>query len=276
MLGAKFTCNICGTHQAFQPAGDWREFPSCSGCGSSVRMRSMVHCLVEGLTGKGQVLSAMAPSAQTGAGLSDWDGYAIPLAQKFAYTNTYYHQEPRLDICAPGKAWIGACDFLLTSDVFEHTPPPAIMAFEGAFQVLKPGGLLVLTVPFGGNSETIEHYPELHEFKVVELGGDYAVVNRAGDGKFTLHTDPVFHGGPGTTLEMRIFSRADTIAKLEEAGFIDIEVHEAAVPEWGVFPPHGHGLPITARKPGPRAQVGAARKAGLLDRLAKKVGLRKP
>jgi len=250
MIGAAFTCNICGHSGVFDPPGDWREAPSCGGCGSSVRMRSMVHWLLVGLDGASRGLAGMPRRRQIkGAGLSDWPGYAAPLAQVFDYANTYYHQPPRLDICAPDPAYRESLDFLMSSDVFEHVPPPAARAFEGAFAVLKPGGLLVLTVPFADNSETVEHYPNLVSYGVAKVDDDHVVVARNTDGGLTLITDPVFHGGPGSTLEMRLFSRAGVIAELAAAGFTDIAVHEGAAPEWGVFPPHGHGLPITACKP---------------------------
>jgi hypothetical protein len=250
MIGARFTCNICGHEGTFDPPGDWREAPSCTGCGSSVRMRSMVHCLLEGLDGRSAGLAGMARRPRiSGAGLSDWDGYAAPLARVFDYANTYYHQPPRLDICAPEPAHLQRYDFLLSSDVFEHVPPPASRAFEGAFAVLKPGGLLVLTVPTSWNAETVEHYPDLRSYGVAQVNDDHVVVARNADGAMSLITDPVFHGGPGFTLEMRLFSRPGVLAELAAAGFVDIVEHEESMPEWGVFPPHAYGLPITARKP---------------------------
>jgi SAM-dependent methyltransferase len=250
MIGAVFVCNICGERQAFKPQGaDWREAPSCTGCGSSVRMRSIVHCVTEGVLGRSAVLDQLSPSRLKGAGLSDWEGYAARLAKAFDYTNTFYHQEPRLDICSPGSDWRGRCDFLISTDVFEHVPPPSQQAFNNSFEILKPGGLLVMTVPYGDNPETIEHYPALASYAVVELGGEYAVVTRSTDGRFTLDDAPVFHGGPGSTLEMRMFSRTAVVDQLAAAGFVDIKVHGEPVPEWGIFPPHHHGLPITARRP---------------------------
>lgn len=134
-------------------------------------------------------------------------------------------------------------------EVFEHVPPPVYRAFHGSFKLLKPGGLLVLTVPFTDIPKTKEHFPDLHQFKVVNLGEDYVLVNRTAEGRFELHNHLVFHGGPGSTLEMRIFSRADVVHLLEEAGFIEVQVHEESVPAWGIYSLHQWGLPITARRP---------------------------
>ena len=84
---------------------------------------------------------------------------------------------------------------------------------------------------------------------VVELGGDYALVSRNADGRFALHENPIFHGGPGTTLERRVFSIDGLLGDLAAAGFTEITLHEESVAEWGIFPPHRYGAPVTARKP---------------------------
>ncbi len=228
-------------------------------------MRSIVHCLLSGLLGQSCVLEKMPRKRLIGAGLSDWEGYASRLAKAFDYTNTFYHQQPRFDICAPGPERLGLYDFLISSDVFEHTPAPASRAFDGAFESLRPGGLLVMTVPFGWQEETIEHYPDLGDFTVVELGGDYALVSRDTDGKFVLYENPIFHGGPGTTLEMREFSLDGLMAELEAAGFTEIMLHADTVPEWGIFSRNRYGVPVTARKP-----------ARVLDRLKFKVRKARP
>ena len=249
MIGAKFICNICGAEGVFDPPGDWRETPSCGRCGSSVRMRGIIHCLLEGVLGRSRVLEGLRRHKLIGVGLSDWDGYAARLAKTFEYTNTYYHQAPRLDITAPGDERLGLYDFLISSDVFEHVPAPASRAFDGAFKMLRPGGLLVLTVPFGWDEETVEHYPDMASFAVADVGGHYVLVTRDHEGRFALRTDPVFHGGPGTTLEMRVFSRGGMLADLAAAGFTDIRVLDENVPEWGIFQPHAYGVPVMARKP---------------------------
>lgn len=213
-------------------------------------MRSIIHHLSLGLFGTSLSLLEFPSSPQiVGMGLSDWEGYAKALKQKFCYTNTFFHKEPFLDITAPSPKQFASCDFLISTEVFEHIPPPVQRAFSGSFQLLKPGALLVLTVPFTDVPTTLEHFPELHDFKIIELGGNYVLVNRTVDSRFALHNNLIFHGGPGSTLEMRVFSRADVVRFLEEAGFVDVIVHEDSVPKWGIYPPHMWGLPITARTP---------------------------
>jgi SAM-dependent methyltransferase len=215
-------------------------------------MRGVVHHLSVGLFGSSIALPDFPVSpGVVGLGLSDWTGYATRLEECFDYTNTYYHQEPLLDIAAPPPERLGSADFLISTDVLEHIPPPVALGFRGAFSLLRPAGLLVLTVPFRDIAATIEHFPRLHRFRVVRLSSeDFVLLNRTSDGVLEVHEKLVFHGGPGDTLEMRVFSRLDTEQLLRESGFVDIRVHAAAVPKWGIFPPHLEGLPITARRPG--------------------------
>ena len=63
---------------------------------------------------------------------------------------------------------------------------------------------------------------------------------------------------------MRFFGRQDVVRHLKAAGFEDIAVHDETVPEWGIFPPHAQGLPITARK---AQTIRPVRKRGLIARL---------
>ena len=246
-----FRCNVCGTSHAGMPRSAFgREEATCAACGSSVRMRGIIHHLSLGLFGTSLPLPEfpIRPDIR-GVGLSDWLGYAAPLATKLQYLNTFYHQAPFLDIVAPPPQHLGRYDFLISTDVFEHVPPPVDRAFAGAFALLKPGGLLVLTVPFTDVPHTKEHFPDLHRFTLVELDGTWVLVNRDRAGQLTAQDGLVFHGGPGDTLEMREFARPDTLHLLATAGFDNIEVHEGPAPQWGVLPPHHHGLPITARHP---------------------------
>jgi hypothetical protein len=247
-----FRCNVCNTsHEAIPLSHFGREGASCQACGSSVRMRGLVHHLSLGLFGTSLAIADFPVRHDlVGIGLSDWLGYAERLPEKLSYTNTFYHQAPFLDIAAlPPPEWAGVHDFLISSDVFEHVPPPVERAFHGSFLLLKPGGLFVLTVPFTDVPTTVEHFPDLATFKVVEFDGDYLLLNRDAEGEFSIRDGLVFHGGPGDTLEMREFSRAGTIRMLEAAGFVDIVVHADPVPEWGILLQHHHGLPITARRP---------------------------
>jgi SAM-dependent methyltransferase len=246
-----FTCNICSTEITGCPIENIdREISSCPQCGSTVRFRSIVHLASVVLFGRSMALPQF-PVDHTivGIGLSDWPGYAEPLARKFNYTNTFFHQPPFFDIAEPIGDRAATCDFVISTEVFEHVSPPVSRAFTGAFNLLKPGGHLILTVPFSNNPTTVEHFPDLHDYRIIQFGDEYVLVNRAKDGRYALHQDLVFHGGPGTTLEIRIFGRADLQTHLAEAGFTDIQIFGDDVPQWGILHKHPWSLPIVARRP---------------------------
>lgn len=252
MSSLSFTCNVCGKHCENVPIEHFgRETPSCSLCGSTVRMRSIVHILSLELYGESKTLEEFIPSAMVaGVGLSDWNGYADRIKAVLpGYSNTYYHQEPFLDICNVGKLHLGRYDFLISTEVFEHVPPPAESAFKGAFDLLKPGGFMVFTVPYNINTDHIEHFPDLQEYGIVKLGADFLLVNRGVDGAVTVRGDLVFHGGPGETLEMRVFSQESVESHLRAAGFEDITLLEDDVPEMGIIFKDKWSLPFLARKP---------------------------
>lgn len=247
-----FRCNICGnTNFAVPQPSFGREDGSCRHCGSSVRMRSVIHHLAMGLFQAPTVLPEFPTRADLrGVGMSDWEGFAAPLAQKLGYQNTFFHQEPKLDITAPvPQQWRGANAFVLSSDVLEHVPPPVQRAFHGCFELLQPGGLLVLTVPFGAKPRTAEHFPELDVFTIAELGADRVLVNRTRSGALQVFDGLVFHGGPGATLEMREFARVDVVQQLHAAGFVEVRVHEAEYRPYGILHQHMFGLAITAWRP---------------------------
>ena len=249
MLGQMFTCNICGQESDFAPAKGWRESQSCRSCGSSVRMRHIVHCLTTRTFGFSRSLTELQSSDCRVIGLSDPEILSNKLNLIFSYTNTYYHQSPCLDICCPDSCWLEAADVLISSDVFEHVLPPVQKAFFGAISVLRPGGTLVLTVPYDERPVTSEHYPDLESFRLLEFDGTWLMVGRNKDGQFLLHDKLVFHGGQGSTMEMRFFSLPDILSCLRNAGFEDIRVHNENIPKYGIFNPDEDGMPISARKP---------------------------
>jgi SAM-dependent methyltransferase len=241
-----FTCNICGAHNTAKTT-DW-EAPSCSGCRSNVRKRAIIYLLSAELLADGLTLPDF-PSIRgiKGIGLSDDASYAVPLAAKFDYTNTFYDREPYLDITDPDPKLYGTYDFILSSDVFEHVPAPVERAFEQCHKLLKPGGLLCITVPSTLDENTLERYPDLHDYAIVPLRDEQVLVNRKKDGTLEIHDRLAFHGGHGSTLEMRLFSQRHLAEKLRNAGFSEVRFQADSVEKFGIIL-QGWSRPLVARK----------------------------
>lgn len=212
-------------------------------------MRAMIHALSCALFGQGIALPDFPeiPGIK-GIGMSDWDGYAVPLAKKFGYLNTYYHQEPRLDITNIADSDAASVDFIISTDVFEHVCPPVSVAFENALKMLRPGGAFVFSVPYTQSGKTIEHFPGLHDFRIEDRHGKRVLLNTTREGVEQVFSDLVFHGGPGDTLEMRLFSESGLLRQLADTGFEDIRIMQAPCFEFGIWHATTDSLPIIARR----------------------------
>lgn len=244
----RFRCNICGKRSRALLILISREEATCH-CGSSVRLRSLVHVLSQELFGK----SLAAPDFPNrpdiiGVDMSGAATYAGFLAEKIGYTNTFLHKPPRLDITDPDPAWLGKCDFVISSDVFEHVAPPISRAFENTLLLLKPGGVFVFTVPYAKTGDTIEHFPDLNDYHIEMCNGKRVLRNMTTQGEQQEFDDLAFHGGEGETLEMRVFSETSVLSELQQAGFKDIQIHHQPNPEFGILWPQDWSLPISARR----------------------------
>ena len=231
-----FRCNICGEFPVAPVSRIFdREEPSCYHCGSSLRFRSIIAALSLELFGEVLPLPEMpADRGIRGIGISDSRVYANPLKKRFSYRNTFHHKRPRLDIMNPGKEWAGAADFVITSDVLEHVRPPVAEAFRNLHALLRPGGACILTVPYLNEGVTREHFPDLHDYRLIRRGGRRILVNRTREGEAQEFTDLQFHGGTGATLEMRLFARDSLLEHLRDAGFERITIHRESIPEFGI------------------------------------------
>jgi len=231
------------------PEGLGRETESCAACGSSVRLRALIALLSEEIFGVLLTLPEFPVlKGIRGIGMSDAPDLAERLAGKFDYTNTFYHQAPRFDVTHPDPNDFGRYDFILTSEVMEHVPPPVEQAFANLFRLLKPDGLLVMTTPYTLDGKTKEHFPELRDFTLAQLGGETVLVNRRRDGSVEVFDNLVFHGGPGSTVEMRVFTEGSLRELLLGAGFSSVRVAFEDLPEFGVELAEKWSLPMVARK----------------------------
>ena len=245
-----FRCNVCDTGNRVPRSRLGREERSCRGCGSTVRARAMLELLSRALFDASLPLSRFPSRPDLrGIGLSDWEGYAGPLARRLGYRNTFFDREPRLDVQAPDPADFGTLDFAIASDVMEHVAPPVEEAFRNLRRLLRPGGVLLLSVPWDDAPETREHYPELHRFEIVRRHGEPLLVNHTRDGRRQEFDGLVFHGGSGATLELRRFSLAGLHASLAAAGFATPQLFEADCEAHGIVWLEPWSRPMSVRAP---------------------------
>src|SRR5690242_13093408 len=202
--------------------------------------RALVYALTKGLGLHPVLVQNTGLRRLRGIGLSDNRYYARVLRRLFDYTNTYYHKRPYLDICADRPPY-SDLDFIIASEVFEHLPPPPDVAFRNSHRMLKPGGVLILTVSYADQAEhTVEHYPSLHRWSLrrrpASAGGasDYYIENVDVHGKREIFEQVRFHGGPGQTVEMRLFSKRHLLALAAGNGFT-AEIVAEDVPLFGIW-----------------------------------------
>jgi hypothetical protein len=244
-----YRCNICGQACETSMTELGREDLSCLRCGSSVRMRSIIHILSMELYGESLVLLdfPVKPGIR-GMGLSDWDGYAVVLGAKLGYQNTYYHQEPKLDIAAIESTQEGTVDFLISADVFEHVAPPVDICFRNAYRLLKPNGFMIFSVPYVKEGDSLEHFVDLHDYRIIQRDKKYILSNITTDGDEQVFENLQFHGGDGTTLVMRVFSESSLRAEFAKAGFRSVEICKSPMFEYGIYWDSDESLPMVARK----------------------------
>lgn len=247
----QFTCNLCGNNSSVAKEFH-REGGACQHCGSNIRFRALMFALSHHLYGKPIPLSDFFPDKNIKAmGLSDARHYADKLAALFDYTNFFYHTEPFLDICNIEAMTAGSYDLLITSDVYEHVPPPRHVAYVNSHHLLKPDGLLLLTVPYTMLPKTAEHFPDLHQFGFVKDKKGMLLVNRRRDQTIEVFDELTWHGGEGSTLELRVFAETDLLQILADAGFKDITIWHDDIPAYGILQAQqGGSFVISAVKDG--------------------------
>jgi SAM-dependent methyltransferase len=214
-----------------------------------VRVRGLLHTLSQELFGTSLPLTEF-PRVKSlrGLGTSDSESYAERLENRFDYRNTFLHREPRFDIANPAEDEFGRYDFLLSSEVLEHVLSPVEAAFQNACRMLKPSGVFVFTVPYSLEATTMERFGQLHDFGLAQLSDRTLLVNRTPQAEVQVFDNLVFHGGGGSTLEMREFSEAGLKSLLAAAGFTDVRIDSRDYPEFGIVRRNSWSLPIAARK----------------------------
>ena len=129
--------------------------------------------------------------------------------------------------------------------------------------MLKTGGHLIFSVPFIYNNY-YEHFPSLYDYSIEFSKKDnkYYIKNKTIDGKEEILdkcktpsgeiSGLCFHGGPGATLEMRIFSQDVIIKHLKNAGFKEITFYDPneiiEMQKYGIFWENKRSLCCSAKK----------------------------
>jgi SAM-dependent methyltransferase len=211
-------CNICGHDGPFRWPERPREGHVCGNCSASSRQRALLYVLGAALGQDDRPLVAWHPLPEVRVLEASGRGaYSMLLAQKLRYCNSAYRPNRDGDQHPWGRhadlerlAYPDASlDIVLAADVFEHVREDG-RAFAEIHRVLRPGGLIIFTVPYEPQAETLVR---------VRVDGDADVELM----------EPEYHGSGGRSLAYRTYGR-DLPDRLRAVGF--------SVGLWEVDAPH--------------------------------------
>lgn len=196
------------------------------------------------------ILGFNAPTKSIkGLGISDDHRYANMLEYLFDYQNTHLHKPPFLDVMVLNSEKLeDKVDFIICSDVLEHVIGNWRIAINNLFQYINIGGVLILTVPWDEFSdETLEHYPDCISYNVLKDSLEYTVEIITSRDISYIDETPIFHGGPGNTLEMRVFSLKELIRELGSAGFREVSLQKLDSNKFGIGSQNEPGVLIAKK-----------------------------
>jgi len=235
-----FECILCSRETQTEFSNFHRELSSCLYCLSTVRQRELIHTFLN------LVIEFKNPNV---IGLSDHDDVqAFMNRNQYKYKNTYFDVEPLLNVSKPSKTFLNSADILISSDVLEHVMSTFEKSIIGHFEILKPGGWLIMTTPYFKDQPYVDKYPWMSSYSVTREGE----INALGSEGIRKVSDPIFHGGPGNTLEMRLFAPETLKEALGSAGFTEIAFLEEDIPQYGIFRSTTQVGTIIAKKPSKR------------------------
>jgi len=232
-----YKCNITGQNFDLNDSEKHRELAVRFNYNS--RFRAICYVFTKLFYGECKIIYNLEDNKKIkGIGMSDscWSTF---FEKKFDYINTFYHTSPYLDIYNNEHIKnYNDLDFIISSDVFEHINPyPSVqIAFDNLYKMLKNGGCIIFSVPFS-YGEHKEHFPNLYKYEIKKENNKYVLYNTTIDNKEEIFNNLCFHGGPGSVLEMRLFSKNSIILFLEKSGFVDIVFHEINedMNKYGIF-----------------------------------------
>lgn len=218
-----FRCNACGRRTSAPRMRIGRETPSCGWCGSSVRIRALIRAIGMELFASAEPATAWPQGdSRRGLGFSDPELYSAHLSRSTRYTNSWFHAEPYRDVLDVSTFGGETFDYVVCSEVLEHVNQPIERAIDNLFAILRPGGVLFLTVP-ARDGESVEHFPALRSYDVAtDESGDWVMSGTTAAGAPYRATGLIFHGGPGSVVEMRVCGRASLHRALARSGFVEV------------------------------------------------------
>lgn len=246
-----YICNITNQKFIYDESQITRESPTINGYNS--RERCLIYCLIKKLNLKPNIFSKIQENKNIkGIGISDNNNLAQILYNKFNYTNTFFHKKPYLDIYnTKDILHYTNLDFIICSEIFEHISPyPGLfVAFNNLNKMLCKNGVLIFSCPYNLN-EHKEHFPTLYKYTLSNSDNQIVLNNTRIDGTEEKFTNLIFHGGDGSTLEMRQFSKQSIYNYLIDSGFYNITFHpvDEDMNKHGIFWESSCSLIVTANK----------------------------
>lgn len=219
---------LCPERARPRPAS-LRESLRCTRCGANARQRAAAAVLLDGASPKERVylteqagpfyralrrrLPALVGSEFATTAVRRWR------LQAWLWRHALFERLRFADVTALPFA-DGAFDAAMSLDVLEHVPDFRAALHEFA-RVLRPGGRLVLTVPFYADRASSE-----------------AVARMAGDGRIEHLQPPEYHGDPlgGGVLCFHHFGW-DLLEAMRDAGFAQAEALRVDEPAQGLPEP---------------------------------------
>lgn len=237
-------CLICRFVQDFQIIDyeNAREEIICVNCGSTWRERKLIYLILKIIGVHPEIFDKFQLDySHRIIGIGDSFRVQSALGSKFNYVNTFLDRFPTIDIEEVPDD-IEKFDVVSCSDVLEHVVnlEKSIIGLE---KLVKKGGFVVISAPMIKAGVTIEHYPDLQNFRV---NADKSIIWKDSKDEIFQDPSPIFHGGEGNVLEIRIISRSHLERLLINYGFI-ISSSEAFDEGYGIFPLENDGF-ILAEK----------------------------
>ena len=196
----------------------------CGNCASSSRLRAVMYWLGKVTGNEGVPLHGWPGNRSVAVLESSARGsYPVMLGDKFDYYATEYDPE-RIAAGDQPRSFAdfqklhftdSTFDVVIATDVFEHVRDDTA-GYREIFRTLKPGGTLILTVPYThSQAVTIPR------------------VDTSGNGDVHL-LEPEYHGGGGHTLTYRNYGR-DLLSLLGSVGYA-VGHFRTGVPALGITP----------------------------------------